>query len=203
MSRPPAPRHGEVGRVCARFSSVMGQSRANVAWRSPYSSMRLSLHPPLSTPSVSGMRERGSKKKKRKKDDILAVVADLHRPFGFSAAHKTATKDTRPKRPGSKAAIHTAQTFSSSVRRNLISYGWSTPSPRRAGQVNAPHTFPPYPRQRKRHRKSQLTWFQNRFMVATWLWLILMWEKQLQRRVPPLCVAGRREGKARGADVNE
>lgn len=38
---------------------------------------------PLSTPSVCGMRECGSKKRK---DDILTVVADLHRPSVFGVA---------------------------------------------------------------------------------------------------------------------
>lgn len=74
------------GALCARYLSVMGQTRANVAWCSPYSFMRLlphSLHPPLSTPSVCGMRECGSKKRK---DDILTVVADLHRAFVCSIA---------------------------------------------------------------------------------------------------------------------
>lgn len=182
-----------VGYVACAWSRLV---MANVAWCRPYSFMRLfphSLHPPLSTPSVCGMRECGSKKRK---DDILAVVVDLHRAVVFGTAWKAAPKDSRLKRTDGEIAAHNAHTFSSLVRRNLISYGWNTPPPpRRAGQVNAPaphiHFCSNCNLQRK--IKAQLTWFQNRFMVATWLWLILIWEKQLQRWVPVVC--SRKEGR--------
>lgn len=143
---------------------------------------------------------------KKRKDDILAVVVDLHRAVVFGTAWKAAPKDSRLKRTDGEIAAHNAHTFSSLVGRNLISYGWNTPPPpRRAGQVNAPaphiHFCSNCNLQRK--IKAQLTWFQNRFMVATWLWLILIFGKNSYNGGSPLCVAGRREGKGRGADVNE
>lgn len=176
----------------------MGQTRANVAWCSPYSFMRLfphSLHPPLSTPSVCGMRECGSKKrKKKKKDDILAVVADLHRPFVCGVAQRAAPKDTRPKPTASSVAIHTAQTFSSSVRRNLISYGWNSPPPRRAGQVNAPHTSPLFPPKEEKQKITTHLVPKSVYGGDVIVVIFNVGRKQLERWVPPV-VCSRKEGR--------
>lgn len=70
---------------------------AIVAWCRPYSFMR--LFPPFS-PSPSRrhlfVARENVEVKKKKKDDILTVVADLHRVLVFVTARKTAPKDSCP-----------------------------------------------------------------------------------------------------------
>lgn len=94
----PLSRHEEAG-----FGIKISDGQTGLMWPGvcrPYSRMRLlstASPSPLSTPSVSGMRECGSKKRK---DDILTIVADLHRPLVFGVAQKN---------PHRKTAVEQAQ----------------------------------------------------------------------------------------------